>query len=154
MTTIAAIVSAIKTALNADLGTYDLSGVDQVKEGTYVGPPGSQAFIALLPAEQTGSEPLARDGFYRESYELQIRVWAPFTDEDPEARAIATRALVAEVKVALDTARHSATTNAIGRCVSFFCRAVEPDPSGGAAAPSWLYAAITYELSHNRLQGT
>jgi hypothetical protein len=154
MTTIAAIISAIKAALNADLGTYDFAGAAQVKEGTYLGPPGSQAFIALLPAEQTGAEPLARDGWYREAYELELRVWAPYASEDPEARAIATRAMVAEVKVALDTARHSATTNALGRCTTFFCREVQPDPSGGTASPSWLYATLRYEFTHNRLRGT
>lgn len=154
MTTISDIVAALFTALHADLGTYDLSGADAVKKGTYSRPPGEAGapFACILPPRQTTSEPRARDTHYLETYEVEIRVWAPYTATGTDNRTDASLAVAAEVKKALDAARHGNT--AITKCVSFFCRQADPHPSAALAPEGWALVALTYELSHNRRQGT
>lgn len=153
MTTIVDIVEAVMAALAVNHGTYDLSGVDQVKEGTYDRPPGSRAFACVLPPDQTAGEAVARGEFYREQHSIVVRAWAPITNTSTTAQAQAARALAAELKVALDAARHDAGT-ALGECLDFATRAVTYQPADAGAPADWAYASLTLQTVHLRARGT
>ncbi len=153
MTTIAAIVAAIVAALKADHGGgYNLAGTDAVKEGTWSGPPGSTAFAAVVPPEQTGGEEQARGQIVLETHETEIRAWAPYTAEDTSLRAIAARTLADLLKGALDDARldQGAGATALGRCTSCLVTRVVADPAGGSAGPSWVHVRLTLTTTHRR----
>lgn len=150
MTTIADIVAAIVSALSADLGTYDLSATGAVREGTYSSPPSVGAFACVCPPRQRGSEWACAE-FERETYAIEIRLWAPYTDETPEAHAAAERAIVAEAKAALMAARYSNT--ALFRCLSFQATEGDPDPVVVDASPGWASHRLTIETVHNRATG-
>ncbi len=153
MTTISDIIEAILAALAVNHGTYDLSGADQVKEGTYDRPPGSRAFACVLPPEQTAGEELSRGEFYRETHSIVVRVWAPVAATTTPGQAQATRALVTEVKVALDAARNDDAT-ALGECTDFAVRGVTHQPAAADTPADWAYAALTLNTVHLRARGT
>lgn len=154
MTTITAVVAAIVTALSANLGTYNLSGSDQVKEGTYEKPPGSVAFAAVLPAEMTGSVGQMRNTAYLEDWQIRVRLWAPYTADTSGNRVQAARTLASEAKKALDGARDSLSGNALWKCVRFAVTDENPAPVNASAPSTWAHAEITLTLTLRRATQT
>ena len=152
MTTITAIVTAIVTALTADLGTIDLSTTDQVQEGTFVRPPGSEAFAAVLPPRLLDSQGQARNLCYLETYEVVVRLWAPVPAATHESRVARSRLLQAEAQKALDGARDD-TSTAIWRCVRWAVTGGDPHPAPAGAA-DWAHVALTITLTYRRGTGT
>lgn len=154
MTTISAVVAAIVTALSANLGTYNLSGSDQVKEGTYDKPPGSVAFAAVLPAEMTGAVGQMRNTAYLEDWTIKIRLWAPYTADTTGNRVQAARTLASEAKKALDAARDSSTGTALTRCVRFATTGESPAPVNASAPSTWAHVELTLTLTLRRATQT
>ena len=146
MTTLTAIQAAIVAALAADLGTFDLSATDQVKEGTYQMPPGSTAFAAVEPIAVTDSEPQGRARWFRRRALVTIRLWAPYTAETTGDRAARARLLLHEAAAALDAARRVGT-NALYRCQRFLIRSAQPDPAAANAPSTWASGALVVELT-------
>lgn len=154
LNTLPAVVSHILSTLAVDLGTMDLSATDQVKEGTYLLPPGSTAFACLTPPAQTASEPWGRGpDWYVESFQAEIRAWAPVTDSTTDERAERARLLASEIKTALDNAR-VVPGPGLWRCVTFRVAAVQPDPAGATSLPTWARAVLTVEFTFRRATGT
>lgn len=151
MNTLSAVVTAVLAALAADLGTFDLSATDQVKEGTYVGPPGSVAFACLTPPALTDSEPQAIGAWYLETYTSEIRLWVPYTADTTDNRAQRGRLVADEAKAALEVVR--AAGGALFKCVAFRCESTNPEP-GASLSASWVHAVLTLEFSFRRQSGT
>lgn len=156
MNTLPAVVSHILAVLAADVGTFDFSAQDAVKEGTYLQPPTSapSGFACLTPPAQTGSEPWGRGpDWYVETYAAEIRAWAPVTDSTTDERAERARLLASEIKVALDNAR-VVPGPGLWRCVTFRVASVVPDPAGATSLPGWARAVLTVEFTFRRSTGT
>lgn len=151
MNTLSAIVTAALAALAADLGTFDLSATDQVKEGAYDRPPGSVAFACITPPELSSSEPQAQDAWYLETYTCEVRLWVPFTADTTGNRSARGRLVADEAKAALDLAR--AAGGALFKCVTYRCESTVPEP-GATTSTSWVNAVLTLEFSFRRLAGT
>lgn len=152
MTTLSAITAALVTALAVDLGTFDLSGTDSVKRGTFSAPPISGPFAAIRPAEQLASEQQACGAWYLEELEILVDLWAPQTGDTTTDAAARAEALQAEAKAAIDAARFAAT--ALGRCVRFACAGVTLDPAAADAPMTWARSQLRIELTYRRTPGT
>lgn len=152
MNTLSAIQTAILAALAADLGTFDLSAADQVKEGTYAQPPGSVAFAGVTPPTLTGSEPQALDTWYLETHTCEVRLWVPFTADTTGNRASRGRLAADEAKAALDTAR-ATLGNALWKCVTYRCESSAPEPAAATLPSTWSHAVLTLEFSFRRQSG-
>lgn len=152
MNTIAAITAALVTALAADLGTFDLSGADAVKRGTFSGPPISGPFVAIRPAEQLAGRQEACGAWYLEEVEILIDLWAPQTGDTTDDAAARAEVLQGEAKAAIDAARFDAT--ALGRCVRFACTGVTLDPAAADAPMTWARSQLRIELTYRRTPGT
>lgn len=154
MNTLGAIIAAMVTALVADHGTFDLSGPDQVKVGTYDQPPTTaRPFACVVPPAQTASAPYGTGpDFYLETYRAEVRVWAPVTRGSTEDRAERARLVSAEVVQSLDAARTGDT--AIWRCVYWRVVDSTPDPAAATALPGWARGQITIEFTFRRAVGT
>lgn len=157
MNTLSAVVSALVAALAADHGTFDLSGSDQVKEGTFDKPPVSARPFACVvppgrsaPAVPQGVGPL----WYVESYRAEIRLWAPVTRSDTEDRAERWRLLAAEVVQTLDTLHATKNGNALARCRSFKVSAEDAETAGANVVPGWARGTLTVEFTFLRQSGT
>jgi hypothetical protein len=153
MTTLPLVVSAILTALTANLGTFDLSTADQVQEGTWESPPGSVAFACLPPAELVSSTPEARGAIYAETYRQTVRLWAPCTASTTEARASTSRQLAAQAVQVLDNA-HANGSTAAWRCLPWAVTTSRLNPSAALAGSTWAYAELTITFTFRRGTGT
>lgn len=153
MNTLSAIVTALLAALAVDAGTFDLSGSDQVKEGTFVANPLSVAFACLTPPELVESTPETRDEWYLETFQTEVRLWVPFTADTTGNRAARGRLVADEVKALLDNARAN-VGSALWRCVYFRTATVDPDPANATASHSWVHTTLTVEFTFRRLVGT
>lgn len=149
MTTLAAVTAAIVAALAANLGTFDLSATDQVKVGTYTSPPGSVAFAAIVPPRQTSSVGQMRNTAYLETYEIEVRLWAPVTASTTGDQASRAALIAAEAKKALDLARDTGG-NALWKCVRFASTNGGPGPAAATAQPTWAYATVQLTLTLRR----
>lgn len=157
MNTLSAIVSALVTALSVDLGTFDLSGPDQVQEGTFDKPPISRTFAGIAPATLTASAPYGTGpDFYLETYRTTVRLWAKVQRADTEDRAERARLLTAEVMQALnpDALGDDPATVAIWRCVYWRVASTDPETAGATEVPGWARAALTIEFTFRRAAGT
>jgi hypothetical protein len=159
VTTLPNIVAAILTALAADLGTFDLSGDDQVKEGTYTDPPtGSErCFACLPPAELVSSEPHGQPvAYYLETWRQTIRAWAPSTASTADSKASTSRQLVAQIEQVLDRARlndYPAATVPIWACATWVVSGAKQNPSAANAALTWAHVELTVTFSFPRPAG-
>lgn len=157
MNDLPSILSALVAALSVDHGTFDLSGDDQVKEGTYPSPPVSRAFASFVPPEQIESVPYGvGPDFYLETYRLELRLWAQVTDSTPGTRAARGRLIDGEVRQTLDTARlgNDDAIIAIWRCVRWRVASAKPDPAAAKALAGWAQARLTIEFQFRRAVGT
>lgn len=156
MNTLPNIVAALLAALAADHGTFDLSGDDQVQQGTFDKPPVSRAFAALVPPGR--SSPAVPQGrgpdWYVESYRAEIRLWAPVTRSDTEDRADRWRLLAAEIVQTLDTLHTTRDGNALARCRTWRVAAEDPETAGANVVPGWAHGRITIEFTFLRASGT
>lgn len=147
-------MAAIVAALAVDLGTYDLSATDQVQEGTFVQPPGSVAFAAVLPAQQIGAENQARNTLVLDTYLVRVRLWAPVTATTTGDRVSRGRLLAEEARTAIERARDT-LGNALWKCVAFAVTDSVPHPSPATAAgPGWARAELTITLTFRRASGS
>lgn len=153
MNTLSAIQTAILAALAADLGTFDLSAADQVKEGTYAGPLGSLAFACVTPPKLAASEPQALDAWYLETHTCDVRLWVPFTTDTTGNRAARGRLVADEAKAALDIAR-ATLGSALWKCVTYRCDSTVPEPAVSSVTHTWVHATLTLEFSFRRENGT
>lgn len=155
MTTIDAIIAQVMTALTADLGVYDLSGTDQVKEGTFEMPPiSARPFIAVLPAVQNRGEEQNRGEWTVEDWMLPLRLWAPFTSNSTTSWVAQQRALSREVRIALDAARNNATGLPMWRCLNWAVTGEQPYSANASSAPTWVHTELTIEFTIRRSIGT
>jgi hypothetical protein len=153
MNTLGAVVSALIAALAVDLGTFDLSGPDQVQEGTFDKPVGSRAFAGITPPALTASAPYGvGPDFYLETYRTTVRLWGKVQRSDTEDRAERARLLTSEVMAALnpDALGDDPATVAIWRCVYWRVAATDPETAGATEVPGWARAALTIEFTFRR----
>lgn len=160
MNRISDVVDHILATLRADLGTFDLStDADAVKNGTYTKPPnGSGPFVCLVPPAKTDSVPYGTgpDG-YVDSYEAELRVFAPVLRATTESRADRGQLLADEVTAALETAHATKGTypaNALWRTQSFRVSGTAPNPAADTAKPGPGFVALTIEFSFRRAAGS
>jgi hypothetical protein len=153
MNTLPNIVAAILVALTVNLGTFDLSGVDQVQEGTWEAPPGSVAFACLPPAELISSVGECRNAYYLETWRQTVRLWAPSTSSGTEVRASTSRQLAAQAQQVLDNARANGAS-ACWRVVRWEITGARVNPSAATANSTWAYAELVITFAFRRATGT
>lgn len=152
MITLDAIVSALLAGLAVDLGTYDVSGTDQVVEGSYQTPPGPVPMVCVVPPRMTASVAQARGVWYLETHEIELRGWAPVTVTTTPVRADEARQLAAEIIQRLDQLRDD-QSSVLYRCVEWAVTAQLHEPSGDTG--TWLARAdVTLTISYRRQSGT
>lgn len=152
MTTLDAIVAALLTGLAVDLGTYDLSGTDQVTEGAYLTPPGPVPSACVVPPVMRAAVEQARGAWYLETHTIEIRAWAPITETTPTVRSDEARQLAAELMARLDALR-SDLASPLWRCVTWAATSLAHEPSGDTGV--WLARAdVTITISYRRASGT
>lgn len=153
---LADMVAAIKAALQADLGTFDLSGSDAVKEGTFQQPPAGIAPFAAIEPPTVAGEPQGRARWYLRTATLTIRLWGTWSNTATAGttgdRAARARLLMDEAMAALETARRTGGS-ALYQCVSFVVRGSTPDPAMANVPSQYAYATLTVEFSYRRTAG-
>lgn len=154
MNTLAAIQSALLTALTADLGTFDLSGNDQVKVGVYEAPPvAGVPFLAVGPFKMTGSECQTQAMlWYKETHTVTVAGWAPVTDSQTATQEARGRLLQSETQAAIDTARGTAG-NGLWKCVDFEVQTVEPGAVSAKMPMNWGRFELFIRFSFRRAAG-
>lgn len=146
MTTLAAITAALVAALSAQLGDYDLTGTDQVKVGTYTAPPGSLAFIAV-PSPAVVSKPFdLRQRKWQHTCTFRLRLWVPWTGEDPAIRAAAAVEIANRAARAIEDARRSDPDLLL--CGSLIVGRAEFDAASARTPPGWAAAFLTVSTVH------
>jgi hypothetical protein len=154
-----AVVAHILATIRADLGDFDLTKDDAVKEGTFLKPPvGSGPFVCLTPpalvdSDEVGPGPL----FYLETHTAQLRCWAPVRNASTDERARVGRKIASELVQRLDIAHRDPGTypdNGIARCVRWRASQIDPTAAAATGLPGHGDAAINLEFTFRRAPGT
>lgn len=159
MNDLPAVIAHIIATIRVDLGEFDLTRDDAVKEGTFTKPPvGSGAFVCLTPPAMTDSEEVGPGPlWYSETWEATLRCWAPVEKGTTENRAQRGRKLAAEIVKRLDIAHIEPGTypdNGIARCIRWRASQIDPNAAAANGLPGHGDAAITLEFTFRRSPGT
>lgn len=98
------LMAAIKVAINADLGVYDLSATGAVLRGTYDLPPGGRLPFACIATPAITSRQGPPMGSYERRASVDVIAWAAGTTDDLDSRTIATEAFASELMAAIENA--------------------------------------------------
>lgn len=150
---LADITTAIVAALQADLGTFDLSGTDAVKLGDYAAPPASVPFAAVLPPSVRSDPSQGRARWFVRTVTYTIRLWGSSTVDDPGNRTARATLLMDEAITAIESARRTGS-NMLYRCVTFNVAGAVLDRAPANAAGQFAMAELQIELTYRRTTGT
>lgn len=149
MVTLAQIMTAITSALNADLGTNDLSATGAVLRGRYLEPPAARsAFVCVCsPAIQSVTGPGLRD--YTRTLSIDVFGWVAYDGASAASRAVAAELLADEMTIALENVR-STLGSALYHCPTFEVRSVALDSDADPGPPGYARCVLVVELSYTR----
>lgn len=151
MTNLADITAALVAALAVRLGSFDLTGTDSVKVGTFGEPPTSAPFVGIAPGQVSRVPFDLRQRKWTNTATFVIRLWVPSTREDlPQRSAAAIEAAVYGLR-ALEAARTA--DRRLLLCSSFVPKLAGLDQASARSPQSFATARLTIEAVYVTEQG-